>query len=122
MTNFMCFLLEIFKAFRGFPANELFNEFLQHNPQRPPAFLMDAAAQGLYGGSGLTADWTKAAGLARDYPMLLAGGLNPENVAAAIAQVRPWGVDTASGVESSPGRKDTIKIKSFVKAVRGANL
>ncbi|MEW6401960.1 MAG: GNAT family N-acetyltransferase [Chloroflexota bacterium] len=87
-----------------------------------PAFLMDAAVKGVYGGSGVTADWSAAAELAKRYPLLLAGGLTPENVADAVRQVRPWGVDVASGVESSPGSKDEAKMVAFVKAVRAADL
>jgi len=82
-----------------------------------PAFLVDAAVKGVYGGSGVTADWSAAAELAKKYPLLLAGGLTPENVADAVRQVRPWGVDTASGVESAPGEKDAGKMKAFVQAV-----
>lgn len=84
----------------------------------PPALLVDAAVKGLYGGSGVTTDWAKAAALSQRIPLLLAGGLTPENVAQAIAQVRPWGVDTASGVESSPGVKDAARMWDFVAAVR----
>ncbi|GAB4401681.1 MAG: phosphoribosylanthranilate isomerase [Anaerolineales bacterium] len=83
-----------------------------------PAMLIDAAVKGVYGGSGVTADWTAAAQLAKKYPLLLAGGLTPENVADAVRQVRPWGVDVASGVESAPGEKDAGKMKAFVQAVR----
>jgi phosphoribosylanthranilate isomerase len=79
--------------------------------------LVDAAVKGFYGGSGVTADWNGAAELAKQYPLLLAGGLTPENVADAIRQVRPWGVDVASGVESAPGEKDSGKMKAFVKAI-----
>jgi phosphoribosylanthranilate isomerase len=102
-----------FKAFRGVPKS--INGFAR---QEPPAFLVDAAVKGTYGGTGVTADWRSAAELAKHYPILLAGGLTPENVQAAIQQVRPWGVDVASGVESSPGVKDAGKLKAFVKAVR----
>ena len=84
-----------------------------------PVFLVDASVQGLYGGSGVTADWNGAAALAQKYPLLLAGGLTPENVAQAVRQVKPWGVDVASGVESAPGEKDARKMSEFAKAVRG---
>lgn len=83
-----------------------------------PALLVDAAVKGVYGGSGVTADWSAAAELAKKYPLLLAGGLTPENVADAVRQVKPWGVDVASGVESAPGEKDAGKMKAFVQAVR----
>ncbi len=79
--------------------------------------LIDAAVKGVYGGSGVTADWTAAAELAKKYPLLLAGGLTPENVADAVRQVQPWGVDVASGVESAPGEKDAEKMKAFVRAI-----
>ncbi len=85
---------------------------------RAPALLLDAAQPGLYGGTGQAADWGLAASLAADYPILLAGGLTPQNVAAAVRLVRPWGVDVASGVESAPGRKDRAKMFEFVAAVR----
>ena len=83
-----------------------------------PALLVDASVPGLYGGSGVTADWDAAAQLAKRIPLLLAGGLTPENVAEAIAKVQPWGVDVASGVESAPGVKDPAKMQAFVLAVR----
>jgi len=83
-----------------------------------PLVLIDAAVKGVYGGSGVTADWIAAAELAKKYPLLLAGGLTPENVADAVRQVRPWGVDVASGVESAPGEKDAGKMAQFVKEVK----
>ena len=85
-----------------------------------PVFLVDASVKGVYGGSGVTADWKGASDLAKKYPLLLAGGLTPENVAQAVRQVKPWGVDVASGVESAPGEKDAGKMVEFVKAARGA--
>lgn len=84
--------------------------------------LLDAYAPGAYGGSGATMDWALGAEAVRRWPgrqIVLAGGLTPENVAAAVRQVRPAAVDVASGVESSPGRKDLAKVRAFIEAVRG---
>lgn len=83
---------------------------------RLPALLLDAAAGGKYGGTGHRADWALAASLAPRLPILLAGGLTPDNVVAAVRAARPWGVDVASGVESSPGRKDPKRMSAFVAA------
>ena len=105
---------QAFKAFRGIP--ESVDGFVRNDA---PAFLVDAPVKGVYGGSGITADWKGAAQLAKKYPLLLAGGLTPQNVADAVRQVKPWGVDVASGVESAPGVKDAEKMKEFVKNVRG---
>lgn len=110
--------LRAFKAFRGSPDATL-ESFAR---SAAPAFMMDAAVNGAYGGTGATTDWAAAAALSRRYPLLLAGGLRPENVAAAVRQVKPWGVDVASGVESSPGSKDAAKIKAFVHEVRSAEV
>jgi phosphoribosylanthranilate isomerase len=79
--------------------------------------LVDAADREQRGGTGRTADWTAAAEVARRRPMLLAGGLTPENVKAAIAQVRPHGIDVSSGVESSPGIKDHERIAALFEAL-----
>jgi phosphoribosylanthranilate isomerase len=102
-----------FRAFRGIPESNA-----GYERDEVPAMLIDAAIKGIYGGSGVTADWTAASELAKQYPLLLAGGLTPENVADAVRQVQPWGVDVASGVESAPGAKDAEKISTFVNAVR----
>ncbi|HEX9388842.1 MAG TPA: phosphoribosylanthranilate isomerase [Anaerolineales bacterium] len=102
-----------FKAFRGVPQS--LDGFAREDA---PALLVDASVKGTYGGTGVTADWNSAAELAKKYPLLLAGGLTPENVADAVRQVKPWGVDVASGVESVPGEKDAIKMKAFVQSVR----
>ena len=69
-------------------------------------------------GTGKTWDWALAAQRHSQIPVILAGGLTPENVAEAIAAVRPWGVDVASGVEASPGIKDPAKVEAFVAAAR----
>ena len=85
---------------------------------RPGAIpLLDTHAEGALGGTGRSFDWTVAAAVARRFPIVLAGGLTPENVAEAIAQVQPWGVDVASGVESAPGKKDPAKMRAFVQSV-----
>jgi phosphoribosylanthranilate isomerase len=77
--------------------------------------LVDAHVPGSYGGTGTMADWARAAMLARQRPIMLAGGLQPENVAAAVRQVRPWAVDVSSGVETN-GVKDSDKIRAFIAA------
>lgn len=85
-----------------------------------PDLLIDAYDAHAYGGTGQRADWTAAATVAQHVPhLLLAGGLTPENVAAAVATVKPWGVDVASGVELAPGRKDHARVRAFVAAAKG---
>ena len=81
-------------------------------------FLLDAFSPTAYGGTGQVVDWSLAAEAASAAPVLLAGGLTPGNVSDAIRQVRPYGVDVSSGVESSPGKKDHEKVRAFVQAVR----
>jgi phosphoribosylanthranilate isomerase len=104
---------DAFRAFRGIPESNA-----GYERSDAPFMLIDAAVKGVYGGSGVTADWAAAAKLAKKYPLLLAGGLTPENVAEAVRQVQPWGVDVASGVESAPGEKDAGKMSAFIQAVR----
>jgi len=82
--------------------------------------LVDAHDREQRGGTGKTAPWDLAAEIAGRRRTVLAGGLHPDNVAEAIARVRPWGVDTASGVEISPGKKDRAKITRFVENARAA--
>jgi phosphoribosylanthranilate isomerase len=84
----------------------------------PPRVLFEGGASG----TGVTCDWTAAGRVARRSQLVLAGGLNPRNVAAAIAEVVPFGVDVSSGVESRPGVKSPSEIASFVLAARGAAL
>lgn len=81
------------------------------------AFLVDTPTTG-HGGSGRTFDWSLAAGVASVAPVLLAGGLTPENVADAVRAVRPWAVDVASGVELSPGVKCADRMSRFLSAAR----
>ena len=84
----------------------------------PQAILIDARAQGLQGGTGRTVPWHLLADFKPGVPLILAGGLTPENVAEAIRLVRPYGVDVASGVESYPGVKDPEKLRRFMAAAR----
>jgi phosphoribosylanthranilate isomerase len=81
--------------------------------------MLDAAAGKAYGGTGRTWDWRLAAQRRSHVPLILSGGLDADNVADAIAAVRPWGVDVASGVESAPGVKDPAKVEAFMAAVEG---
>jgi phosphoribosylanthranilate isomerase len=78
--------------------------------------MLDAAAGAAYGGTGRTWDWALAAQRRSQTPLILSGGLTPENVAEGIAAVHPWAVDVASGVESEPGIKDPGKMEAFFAA------
>jgi phosphoribosylanthranilate isomerase len=84
------------------------------------AFLFDAAHTDQYGGTGRTTDWDVARRASLKHRIILAGGLKVENVAAAVRIVRPYGIDVASGVESSPGKKDHGLLRDFIKEVRRA--
>ena len=89
----------------------------------PKLVLADARVEGAFGGTGQVADWQLLASYARDGslpPLVLAGGLTPENVAAAIRAVRPAAVDTASGVETSPRRKDPAQVRRFITVANDA--
>lgn len=83
-------------------------------------FVLDGHGAGQAGGSGRRFDWSHLP-QARDRPILLAGGLGPDNVAEAIRTAQPWGVDVCSGVEAAPGRKDPQALRRFVAEVRGAD-
>jgi phosphoribosylanthranilate isomerase len=88
---------------------------------RVRGLVVDAVSTRAYGGTGTLADWTLAAEAAKVGPVLLAGGLTPENVTDAIRIVRPYGVDVSSGVESRPGKKDPPKVKAFIAAAKLAS-
>src|SRR5262245_62158535 len=94
-------------------------------PRGPYSILLDAHAPGLHGGTGRTIPWSdyihRFGEIVPHVPVMLAGGLTPDNVAEAIRIVRPWAVDVASGVESSPGKKDHDKMRRFIENARGAD-
>ena len=85
---------------------------------RAAAYLLDAYHPTMQGGTGQAWDWELATAAKQYGPVILAGGLNPDNVAGAVRRVRPYGVDVSSGVESSPGRKDIAKVRRFVAAAK----
>lgn len=107
-----------FKALRPTSAAEAQADaewFAELGPADGPQLLIDAYDPDEYGGTGKKADWHTAAGLARVYPrLMLAGGLTAQNVAQAVATVRPWAVDVSSGVEREPGRKDHQQVTAFI--------
>lgn len=90
-----------------------------HEQYRVSALLLDTWVPDAYGGSGESFNWELAATVAAQRPVILAGGLTPENVAAAIAQVNPYAVDVSSGVERAPGQKDNDKVAAFIRAAKG---
>lgn len=117
--KFFCLpVVEIIRQMRG-PAGAFFG--LPRFP-KDAGVLLDSGNQEQRGGTGRTFAWGEAHGfvsaLRRLYPVVIAGGLSSSNVAWAVEYLKPWGVDVASGVEASPGKKDPDKVRAFVKAVR----
>jgi phosphoribosylanthranilate isomerase len=113
------------KRFQG-----LIAEFLRmsESPKRPSGldtFLLDSSTLEQPGGTGRTLDWKRLAPLVhvmnKSAKVVAAGGLTPANVTEAMRLLRPWGVDVSSGVELSPGKKDPVKVRAFLKAVREAD-
>lgn len=85
------------------------------------AWLLDAFSADQLGGTGATFNWDLAVEARKvGRPIVLAGGLTPENVAEAVRKVQPFGVDVSSGVESSPAKKDAVKVRAFIEAARSA--
>jgi phosphoribosylanthranilate isomerase len=86
-----------------------------------PVYLLDTQVEQKYGGTGQTFSWDIARRAVAKYPVIIAGGLRPENVGKVVAELNPWGVDVSSGVESN-GVKDIEKIRAFIKAAKGGQL
>jgi phosphoribosylanthranilate isomerase len=107
----------------GFPQAIAYLEACREQAVLPAAWLIDAYQAGEYGGTGKAANWTSVPDfkvLVSPLPVVLAGGLRPDNVADAIRIAQPIAVDTASGVESEPGRKDARLVQAFVTAAQTA--
>lgn len=117
-SNEFCrqFGLPFIKVLRIKDATDL--ELIDEYPDSE-GILLDAHVVGQFGGTGKTIDWTQLTDIS--IPMLLAGGLTPENVAEAIRIVAPYGVDVSSGVEREPGKKDPERLRAFFKAVECAD-
>lgn len=100
---------------------ERYTKFDTGSDPTRPRLLLDTPHAHLFGGSGQTGDWAIAAALAAAVPgLMLAGGLNPDNVAQAVRQARPWAVDVAGGVESAPGIKDHVRLRAFIAHAKAA--
>ncbi len=85
-------------------------------------FLLDTFKENVYGGTGKSFKWELVKGLSQEYPVILAGGLNCENIAEAVQTVKPFGIDASSRLEESPGKKDIRKVEIFIKnAVKKAD-
>jgi phosphoribosylanthranilate isomerase len=111
--------VKVIRAFRVRGADTL--KQLVAFEQVTDAWLLDAYVPGQHGGTGAQFDWDLAVQVGGEgRPVILAGGLNPANVAEAVRQVKPFAVDVSSGVESSPGRKDPEKVRAFVVAAKTA--
>ena len=104
-------------------SEELYAELSDGDKLLPPQrfiALLDSQVEGKYGGTGESFNWDLAQRVAKRFPVIIAGGLNPRNVARLIKRVAPWGVDVSSGVETERV-KDMAKIKAFIEAVRKAD-
>lgn len=91
-----------------------------HEQYDVSALLLDAWVADRFGGTGVSFNWELAAGIARQRPVILAGGLTPDNVATAVQTVRPYAVDVASGVECAPGEKDPERVARFIRMAKEA--
>jgi phosphoribosylanthranilate isomerase len=115
-----CAQISAVKIIKAFRVGEDFNlDMLKKFPVH--AFLLDSKVTGEYGGTGQRFDWRFAVEAKQTAPIILAGGINIENVAEAIQYVRPYAIDVCSGVEAEPGRKDLVTLREFMSEVGRVN-
>jgi phosphoribosylanthranilate isomerase len=109
--------IHVLRLRAGQKADDLVNQTVNAS-----ALLLDAFRDNAYGGTGHQVDWDLAAEIVQraERPVILAGGLTPENVGDAVRRVRPYGVDVSSGIEASPGVKDLSKLRDFIQAAKEA--
>jgi phosphoribosylanthranilate isomerase len=122
-TSLTCPLIKAFHLSDGASVEKAItqmNEIKRTIVDKNVIFLLDTAAREKYGGTGAVFNWDLARSITRRHPVIIAGGLNPDNVGGAINTLKPWGVDVSSGVETE-GKKDMKKIVKFIKAVRQAD-
>ncbi|MCM8765582.1 MAG: phosphoribosylanthranilate isomerase [Candidatus Omnitrophica bacterium] len=108
---------KVIKAFRIRESSDL-EKMLNYDVD---AYLLDTYVSGVYGGTGKTFNWdwaVKAKKVLHTRPLILSGGLNPENIKEAIKKVKPYAVDVSSGVEIAPGKKDKILLEKFIKSIK----
>lgn len=116
-----CSMIQSVKVIKAFRVDSAFRvEMLRNCPAE--AFLLDAYSPIEFGGTGKTFNWNQVAGADAFGPIILAGGLTPENVREAVEQLHPFAVDVSSGVESTPGKKDYEKMRRFIEAVQKTDL
>jgi phosphoribosylanthranilate isomerase len=113
-------VIKVIKFTSHEPVGRQINEGKQMMGKNKYMVLLDTAAKDKYGGTGTTFDWKLAKPIVEKYPVIIAGGLNPENVGKAIKILKPWGVDVSTGVETK-GVKDMKKIIKFIETVREAD-
>jgi phosphoribosylanthranilate isomerase len=114
-------LAQRFRVVKAFGAGPGFKLAALARYKAASAFLLDGYSSKLYGGTGRTADWQLAREAARYGRVIVAGGIRPDNVAQAIAEAQPFGIDVASGVEARPGKKDPRALRELMYAVAAAN-